>query len=305
MLRYILTASVLKCFSMGSWMPRLYRKLGNVGGGRRRGSGPIPTYYLERVRRMLRLQKQYSLVHGGDRILELGTGWMHWEALTTRLFYDTQAFLFDVWDNRQLNGLKNYAAQLEAILSNHGFDVSPKELIRARTIIQQISKTNSFDELYRLLNFTYYVNSSGSLEEIPSHLFKLVVSGGVLEHVKREAVPSLLAEMHRVLEPGGWALHSVDTQDHLSHYDPTVSKKLYLTCSEWKWKYLYENSIQYVNRIQRGEWLDLFRTAGFILVDEDSWNVDIGPLKLAARYANMDRRDLECGVLRVLFRKAI
>jgi hypothetical protein len=41
------------------------------------------------------------------------------------------------------------------------------------------------------------------------------------------------------------------------------------------------------------------------LVDEDSWNVDIGRLRVARRYANMDRHDLECAVLRVLFRKPV
>ena len=64
----------------------------------------------DRVKRMLRLQKNYNIVHHGDRILELGTGWLHWEALTLRLFYDIEAVLFDVWDNRQLGGLKNYLA---------------------------------------------------------------------------------------------------------------------------------------------------------------------------------------------------
>ena len=33
--------------------------------------------------------------------------------MTLRLFYDIKAVLFDVWDNRQLGGLKNYIRQLE------------------------------------------------------------------------------------------------------------------------------------------------------------------------------------------------
>ncbi len=117
-------------------------------------------------------------------------------------------------------------------------------------------------------------------------------------------MPLLLRETLRLLRPGGWALHSIDTQDHLSHYDETVSKKLYLTFSERTWANFFENKVQYINRLQR-EWMALFKEAGFELVEENSWHVDISRLKVASRYTNMDRHDLDCGVLRALFRKPV
>jgi len=256
MIKYITTAVALKGFSYSPLTRRLYRKLGNSVGNKRRSSGPMPTYYPERVKRMLRLQKQHRIVSNGDRILELGTGWLHWEALTLRLFYDIKAILFDVWDNRQLGGLKNYVRQLKPMLSD-GFELSEAEIKGARHLIDLILKVESFAELYELLGFEYVLESSGSLAQIPRDSFQLVISGGVLEHVQREAVPTLINEIQRVLKPGGWTVHSIDTADHLEHYDRTVSPKLYLTFSEEKWKRLCENEVQYINRLQRGEWLDL------------------------------------------------
>jgi len=303
MLKYVVTAAALKCFSAGPYMPRLYRSLGNLAGNRWRGTGQIPSYYLERLKRMIRLQRKCGLIHNGDRVLELGTGWMHWEAITSRLLCDTHTVLFDVWDNRQLGGLKNYAAQLGSVLKGNGFELSTVEYERAGSLIGEIAKVNSFEELYRLMDFEYMVESSGSLTKLQDGSFQFVVSGGVLEHVSRDAVPMLLAETARILKPGGWALHSIDLEDHLSHYDGTVSKKLYLEHSERSWRLLYENKIQYINRLQRSEWLSLFKAAGLELADEDSWNVDISSLKLSPRYATMDRCDLECGVLRVLLKK--
>ena len=191
---------------------------------------------------MLRLQKQHQLIKNGDRILELGTGWLHWEALTVRLFYDVEAVAFDVWDNRQLCGLKNYLRQLRSLL--HGFDLSPTEIGRAESIINNVLEVDSFNELYRLLDFKYVVESSGSLSQFADKSFQLVVSGGVLEHVNRDALPELIAAMHRVLKPGGWAIHSIDTADHLEHYDRKVSPKLYLTFSEKRWRRLFENEVQ-------------------------------------------------------------
>lgn len=302
MVRYVLTAAALKCFSSGPWMRALYRKLGNLAGGRRRGGGAMPSYYMERIKRMLLLQREHNLVRNGDRIIELGTGWLHWEALTIRLFYDVQAVVFDVWDNRQLSGLKNYVAQLNPMLKD-GLGLSAGEIARAQSLVQAIARVNSFEELYRLLGFEYVVNASGSLAEFPRDSFQLVVSGGVLEHVQREAVPELFKETVRIVKPGGWVLHSIDIQDHLSYYDGAVSKKFYLTFSDRTWKYLFENKVQYFNRLQRGEWLDIFRSVALELVDEGGWNVSVDKLKLAERFAHMDRRDLECGGLRVLLRK--
>jgi len=252
---------------------------------------------------MLRLQRQHGIVKDGDRIMELGTGWLHWEALTLRLFYDIKAVLFDVWDNRQLGGLKNYVRQLGPML-NDGFDLSAPELKRAQSLIEAILKVESFDELYKLLDFEYVVQSSGSLAEFQPETFQLVVSGGVLEHVSRAALPTLLGETRRVLKPGGWAVHSIDTADHLEHYDRTVSPKMYLSFSERTWQLLCENEVQYINRVQRGEWLALFKSNGFELVEEDARRVDISHLKLAARYVNMERGDLACTVLKLALKKS-
>ena len=303
MVKYVTAAVALKCFSAGPLMRGLYRKVGNELGDRRRRTGTMPSYYVERVKRILRLTSQHDIVQDGDRILELGTGWLHWEAVTLRLFFDIEAVLFDVWDNRQLGGLKNYLRQLGPMLGD-GLGLTPAQLSRAHGIIADVVKVQSFDELYKLLGFRYVVESSGSLKQFGDGSFQLVVSGGVLEHVKREALPELVSEMRRILKPGGWALHSIDTSDHLSHYDSRVSKKKYLSFSDLTWKRLFENDVQYINRLQRGDWLRLFGSGGLELFDEDSRRVDVSGLRLARQYSQMEAHDLECTVLRVALKKS-
>jgi SAM-dependent methyltransferase len=303
MVKYITTAVALRGFSYSPATRSLYRSLGNRAGNKRRSSGPMPGYYPKRVKRMLRLQRQYKIVREGDRIIELGTGWLHWEALTLRLFCDIEAVLIDVWDNRQLGGLKNYIRQLKPML-DHGFELSEAEIKRAQCLIETILKVESFAELYELLGFEYVVESSGSLAQFPSGSFQLVVSGGVLEHVKREAVPMLIGETRRILKPAGWAVHSIDTADHLEHYDRKVSPKMYLSFSEETWTRLFENEVQYINRMQRGEWLELFKANGFDLIEEEARRIDISGLRLANRYMQMEQGDLECTVLKVALRKS-
>jgi SAM-dependent methyltransferase len=262
----------------------------------------MPAYYPDRVKRILRLNRQFGLVRDGDQILELGTGWLHWEALTLRLFYDVHSVLYDVWDNRQLGGLKNYVHQLSAVLGE-GFDLAPGELKRARMIIEKIERVSSFEELYKLLNFEYVVESTGSLQQFRDNSYQLVVSGGVLEHVPREALPMLAKESFRVLKPGGWAVHSIDTSDHLSHYDSSVNKKRYIGFSERTWRLVCDNEVQAINRVQRGEWLALFKGAGFEVAEEEYREVDIGGLTIAPRFAGMDRKDLATTIVRLALRK--
>jgi SAM-dependent methyltransferase len=302
MVKYIAAAVSLKCLSCGSPMRRFYRALGNQVGGKRRRTGTMPAYYPDRVKRILRINRQYGIVHDGDRILELGTGWLHWEALTLRLFFDIEAVLYDVWDNRQLGGLQNYVRQLGPMLGE-GFNLSPGELKRARSLIERIIRVKSFEELYDLLGFEYVVEPTGSLARFEDNSFQLVISGGVLEHVSRDALPGLMTESYRVLKPGGWAVHSIDTSDHLSHYDARVSKKKYISLSETTWRLLCDNEVQAINRVQRGEWLALFDGGGFKLVEEELRDVDISQLKIAPRFASMDKRDLATTVVRLTLRK--
>jgi hypothetical protein len=125
----------------------------------------------------------------------------------------------------------------------------------------------------------------------------------VLEHVYREALPRMIADTHRIIASDGWAVHSIDTSDHLSHYDGSVSKKYYLTVSETMWKRVYENEVQYINRMQRNDWTDLFTRSGFDIVEQDSRQVDISRLTLADRYAANDAEDLASTVVRVALRK--
>jgi SAM-dependent methyltransferase len=301
-IKYVATAIALKAFSSTRLTRNLYRALGNRVGNKRRHAEELPWYYLDRVKRMLRLTSTHPIVRDGDRVFELGTGWLHWEALTLRLFWQVEGVLFDVWDNRQLGAVKNYVVQLRMLLEDN-LGLPPQRIDHARTLIDQIAIVSSFDELYKLLGFRYVVENSGSLRQFDDSSFQLIVSAGVLEHVKRNALKELISETHRMVKPGGWVLHSIDTSDHLSHYDPAASKKAYLRFGEPTWRYIFENQVQYINRVQRGEWLDLFGNAGFELIEEETHSTELKDVTVAAPYAAMDKRDLECTVLRVALRK--
>lgn len=270
-------------------------------GGERRTEGRMPIYYLNRINRMLRLAKSYGVPKDGDRLLELGTGWLHWEAITTKLFFDVQGILFDVWDNRQMNALKNYLTQLDTMLDK--IDVNYTKRAFAHRLIAQIKELREYQDLYNLLGFKYVIDDKGSLNLLEKESFDFIVSAGVLEHISAKDASELVHGIGVLLKPGGFSVYSINIRDHLYAYDKTVSPKQYLRYPDWVWRLCFENDVQYINRIQRSDWLALFEKAGLMLVEEDDEVEDVSGVKVANAYKKYEEADLRCGSLKIVHRK--
>jgi Methyltransferase domain len=303
MVKYCLTAMALKGFSCSPLTKRIYRKLGNNLGEKKRVSIPMPAYYLERINRMLRIARSYGVPRNGINLLELGTGWCHWEAITTKLFFNVHGILYDVWDNRQLSALKNYIEQLDASLDK--LDINNAQRGSAHRTICKIREVANYDELYRLLGFEYVLDPSGKLGQLEKESFDLVVSAGVLEHIYANDAPDFIDAIGTSLKAGGYSVHSINIRDHLYLYDTTVSPKQYLQYSDRLWKLCFENDVQYINRIQRSEWLEFFRKAGLVLVEEEIEPEELSGLKIAKDYQKYEENDLRCGGLQLVHRKPV
>ena len=301
MFKYVMTAAALKAFSCTRSTRRLYRMLGNSVGARKRVTGRMPPNYFPRMERMLAMYDRHGLLKNGGRLLELGTGWFHWEAMTTRLFYDIDAVLFDVWDNRQFGALKNFFGQLDGMLDRLPED--PDTLARAHALLAKIQAVQSWEQLYALLGFRYMVNESGTLEVVDQGSFDVVVSAGVMEHIHGDIAEKFVQGISDALKPGGYSFNSINIRDHLFPYDPSVSAKQYLRYGDAVWKCCFDNEVQYINRIQRSTWLKLFEKAGLELVEEEIQPVDISGLGISNAFRSFDEKDLSCGGLAVLHRK--
>ena len=304
MIRYFAAAAALKTFSYGPGMRRLYRSVGNVLGPRRRLRHGLNQNYLNRAREFLKRVRKIDAIHDGDSLLELGTGWVHWESTFIRLFYDTRATLFDVWDNRQLAALTKYFADLDQVIDKE-IDVRPEERDRVHALLRRVSSATSFNELYELTGSKYVINPWGTLDDLPDASFDAIFSCSVLEHVNKELLTEYIRNFERLLKPGGYSIQTIDIGDHLSYYDDHVSPKHYLKYSDSVWKHWFENEVQYFNRVQRSEWLELFQQAGLELVEieEELSLVAVSKNSVANQYRNFDERDLQCTTLKVVHKK--
>ncbi len=297
-----MTAAALKMFSISPQTKRFYRLLGNILDQRRRIQEGLNEYYVDRARKILELCERHNTIQKGNRLLEIGTGWMHWESMIIRLFYDVEITMFDVWDNRYFGAYKQYFRQFEGIIDTEiGMDQTQSK--RVHKLLQAISKASSFDEIYNLFELQYVINPSGTLNNFQDESFSVIFSCDVLEHIDRSLLPEFIQDFHRLLKPGGYSLHKIDLIDHLYYYDTSASVKNYLRYPDKVWKRYFENSVQYINRVQRPEWLDFFHKAGLELVEEQPIFADLGTIKVDKGYETLSRQDLQCVTLTVVHRK--
>jgi len=80
MYRYLLTAISLKAFSFNRFTKALYRNISNTIGQRRRIKGNV-NKYVKRGDQNIDLLHKYHVPHQEDKVLELGTGWIHWHSI--------------------------------------------------------------------------------------------------------------------------------------------------------------------------------------------------------------------------------
>ena len=262
----------------------------------------MPFYYYERVQRNIAICRRYGLPGPEDCLLELGTGWVHWEAITLRLFFDFKAILYDVWDNRQLSALKSYVRQLVARFGRNGF-LEGCDFDRARDVARKIEQATNFEHIYDMLGFRYVVDPTGLMEGLPPQTFRFIISAGVMEHIPAKTAPRFVANMAFVLKEGGIGVHSINIADHLYLYDRSANPKQYLSYSEVRWRLLFENEVQYVNLIQRCEWLEMFAAAHLHVLEESGAYSDLRNLRIHPRFNHLSRRDIDCTTLDLIVRK--
>lgn len=138
----------------------------------------------------------------------------------------------------------------------------------------------------------------------------LVFSKSVLEHVDAATAQSLVEEMHRVLVPGGSAVHVIDLRDHLHIRGDDAVAGDWLDALRYRdalFKAMFSNRSTSINRFRAPAWRELFMSAGFSI---DGWFERRFPLspgfdrsRLRPQWRRLDDRVLEVGILTLAARK--
>ena len=202
-------------------------------------------------------------------------------------------------DNRQFEAYCKYFEE-----AHHRINIPPERVPAATAIISAMQAAHSFDEMYKAIGSRYYLRPEGTFIGLPSASYDAIVSFHVLEHLAKRAIPSSVKEYFRLLRPGGFSIHQIDLQDHLSLYDRSAHPKQYLSFNEEQWRWCYQNEVQYFNRMQRSDWLRHFENAGFQLIHMEQEPCSLEGLdRISSSFRRLPREELECRMLTTVHQK--
>lgn len=303
MLRYRLAALALKAFSLNAITRSAYRKLGNLLGSRNK-SHKFSPYFIGSANAKLALMERNGAVADGMRLLELGTGWMHYDAIYTRLFHRVEIVLFDVWDARQFGLFRSYLDALLAVLPQIE-GRAPEQLAEALALVRRLQRCASFDEVYALLGFTYLVDADGRLDALADSSIDTVFNSDVMEHIPEHTMERLAQDLRRVVKPDGHVAMQICTHDHLTIYDGAVHLKNYLRYTDRQWQRWFDNTLQYMNRWQHVDFQRFFSRQGFTLIaDEIVTRVSLAGFPIAERWRDYTPEQLEARTTRLLIQNS-
>lgn len=236
-------------------------------------------------------------------LLELGTGWMHFYGLSMALIANAHVDLQDVWDNRQFHRLQSVFARVPEMLPSFG--LTDQEMDRAAILLAKIASANSMNEIYSAMDASYIIDQAGNLGFLEPDKYDAIFSMDVLEHVHAESIEALIANMFRALKPGGYALHQIGHDDHLTHYDRKASKKQFLRYGEMEWNLRFANAVQYFNRIGHDDMRGMFLAAGFKEVSSylEVNEKHLAGIKVAKRFRSESRESLAFSRSDVVYQK--
>jgi ubiquinone/menaquinone biosynthesis C-methylase UbiE len=150
----------------------------------------------------------------------------------------------------------------------------------------------------------------GQVVPLPDTSVDLVISKSALEHVPWWQVEPQLADLYRVLRPGGVMVHIIDLRDHLHTKGDDEVIGDWLEALRYPQKLfdaMFSNRSTNINRFRVGEWLDVFADTGFETEYEERRFFplpdDFDASRLQEQWRELDRCELEVGYLTLGLRK--
>lgn len=180
----------------------------------------------------------------GFTVLELGPGDAVTTALTAYAAGASRTYLVDDGDFAKKDVAPYHA--LAAVLAERGHDMSG------------VLAATSFDEMLLACNAVYLTDGLVSLRLIPPGSIDFQMSQAVLEHVRLADFSAVMAQLHRLMTPTGFASHRIDLQDHLSN----ALHNLRFSDQIWESDFMAKSGF-YTNRIRFFEMVDIFENVGF------------------------------------------
>jgi SAM-dependent methyltransferase len=218
--------------------------------------------HIELASRHLRMFARHGACPiGKARLFEFGAGWDLIGPLTYYALGVDSQVLVDIRPNLRLELVQRAWADLN----------------RLRMVIERVSGMPARDlgsappdgpkALEQRFGISYMAPHDARDTGLPAGSFDFVSSTDTVEHIPGPDLRRILAEIGRLLAPGGVLSCTIDLQDIYSYFDSSISRYNYLRFSETVWS-LANSDLHYQSRLRISDYLDMIDAAGLSIVDQ-------------------------------------
>lgn len=237
-----------------------------------RGLRLTDAYFEQKLKRCVRHLEYYRVHRQSEprRVLELGTGWLPIVPIGLALSTEADILSIDVTSlmrhelvQETLEYFVNYAD--DGRLKQHLPDLQPTRVARLRSTLAEMPKLDTAEALQQL----HVKTIVGDAQTIQINDIDLFVSNNTLEHIPPDTIERIFLNIKSMLTPDGLMSHLIDLSDHYSHFDNRLTPYNFLQYSPSHWR-LYNNDLQYQNRLRVSDYRAIHQQAGYELIQEDS-----------------------------------
>jgi SAM-dependent methyltransferase len=200
----------------------------------------------------------------GRVFVEVGSGWyptlpvcFHLAGASRCLTFDLHRLMDWALTRRMLERLERHLPRISAQLK------IDEPVLRDR--LAKLRQARDMQDFLQRAGIEYRAPADATRTGMPDASVDVFFSNSVLEHVPGPVIADLMRETRRVLAPGGIALHSVNCGDHYAYFDRRITQMNYLRYSAAQW-WIWNNDLQYQNRLRADDFLKLARDAGMDVV---------------------------------------
>lgn len=252
------------------------------------------------LRKWSECERHLAIFHDavGDRpnfvVAELGTGWFPITPVGLALAGASRVLSIDTQSLTERQQLVETLEFYDRHLSAGTIVLGAEARTRASAMINDaLSGDKSMDEMLTGLGIELLLTDARSVD-LPSDSIDLFVSNHTLEHIPGPVITGILAEFRRLGTKDAVMVHNIDLSDHYAGFDGSIGVYNFLQFDEKRWR-LFNNDVQYLNRLRMPDFRSIHSEAGWDVYDEDNLQKPVEELRsiaLAPEFRHYDEDDL-------------
>ena len=250
----------------------------------------------------IHILKESGFRFSGSSIVELGIGRPPVVTLLLSFLHPRNLYIID---NNLLPDESAFFRSIKFLLEERGY-IARQLSLDPEWIRETLERTAYMpvDEVMRRLGIKHQTLRDAPRLHLTDESVDLVFSKAVLEHLPPDTIRALLGEFKRVLRRDGKMLYDIDTADHWSRIDPSISSVNFLRFDERRWALFSLNPYYYQNRLRPFEYENLLEKAGFTIENRTAVIDPIAlkqldKIEVCEKYRAVEKRGLATAGLRI------